>query len=205
MTIYMRTILANVTGGLVMENSFYSEEELNQLGIKSYGNNVLISKKASIYGAEKITIGSNVRIDDFVILSGKITIGSYAHIANYTALYGGDTGIRMGNYSTVSSRCAIYAISDDYSGMYMTNPMVPHECIRYTCAEVVLKQHVVVGTCCTILPGCILEEGASVGAMSLINRSLESWGIYHGIPCRRMKDRKKDLLQYVEIITNRMN
>lgn len=30
-------------------NSFYSEEELKQLPIKSFGKNVLISKQVSIY------------------------------------------------------------------------------------------------------------------------------------------------------------
>lgn len=183
-----------------MESSYYSEAELSQLGISVYGSNVLISRKTSIYGVEKITIGNNVRIDDFAIVSGKITIGNYVHIANYTALYGGDTGITLDNYSTISSRCALYAISDDYSGMHMTNPMVPHECIEYTCAEVILKQHVIVGTNCTILPGCTLGEGASVGAMSLINHNLEPWGIYCGIPCRKIRDRKKELLKYVDCL-----
>ena len=36
-------------------SSFYSIEELQQIGFKSLGENVLISRKASIYGAEKIT------------------------------------------------------------------------------------------------------------------------------------------------------
>lgn len=38
-------------------NSFYSREELKKIGFKSYGENVLISKKASIYSPEKIEIG----------------------------------------------------------------------------------------------------------------------------------------------------
>ena len=33
-------------------NSFYSPEELKSLGLKEYGENVLISRKCSIYGAE---------------------------------------------------------------------------------------------------------------------------------------------------------
>lgn len=48
--------------------SFYSEEELRSIGLKSYGKNVLISRFARIYGAESISIGNNVRIDDFCIL-----------------------------------------------------------------------------------------------------------------------------------------
>ena len=39
------------------KTSFYSEEELNALGLKSFGKNVLISRFCRIYGAEKISIG----------------------------------------------------------------------------------------------------------------------------------------------------
>lgn len=52
-------------------NSFYTEAELKELGLKSFGKSVLLSKKVSIYGAKNISIGNNVRIDDFCILSGQ--------------------------------------------------------------------------------------------------------------------------------------
>ena len=68
-------------------SSFYTVEELSSLGLKSYGHNVLISRKCSIYGAVNITIGDNVRIDDFCILSGNITIGSNVHISAYVSLW----------------------------------------------------------------------------------------------------------------------
>ena len=63
------------------ENSFYKKDELKKLGLKHYGNNVLISRKCSIYSPEKISIGNNVRIDDYCILSGNITIKNYVHIS----------------------------------------------------------------------------------------------------------------------------
>ncbi len=71
-------------GALFMNNSntsFYSEYELSKLGFKSYGSNCRISKNSTIYSAEKIILGNNVRIDDFCVLSGKITIGNYVHLA----------------------------------------------------------------------------------------------------------------------------
>ena len=49
--------------------SFYSPEELKLIPFQSIGENVLISRKASIYSPGSITIGSNVRVDDFCILS----------------------------------------------------------------------------------------------------------------------------------------
>ena len=45
-----------------------SRLQLEDIGFKSVGKNVLISDKASIYGAGNISIGNNVRIDDFVVL-----------------------------------------------------------------------------------------------------------------------------------------
>jgi len=88
-------------------NSFYSIDELRGLGLRKYGRNVQISRYCSIYCAEKIIIGDNVRIDDFCILSGRITLGNYIHIAAYTALYGGDKGIQIDNFATISSHSSV--------------------------------------------------------------------------------------------------
>ena len=35
-----------------------------------------------------------------------------------------------------------------------------------------------------------------MGSMSLVNRSAEPWGIYVGIPARRVKERSRKLLEY---------
>lgn len=154
----------------------------------------LISSKASIYGAKNISIGQNVRIDDFCILSGKIEIGNYVHIAAGTMLFGGEAGILLRDYVGISSRSAVYAASDDYSGHFMTNPTVPEQYRHIISKTVCMEKHVLIGTGCTILPGVRIGEGTSVGSMSLVNQSLDAWGIYVGIPCRRMKERSKDLL-----------
>lgn len=176
-------------------SSFYSIEELKTLGLKEYGENILISRKCSIYGAENISLGSNVRIDDFCVLSGCITIGSYVHIAVGSMLFAGPEGITLEDYTGISSRCALYARSDDYTGQHMTNQIVPAEYTGVTGAPVRMEKHSIIGTGCTILPGVTLAEGCSVGAMSLLNRSTEPWGIYMGVPARRVKERSRKLLE----------
>ncbi len=175
-------------------SSFYSKEELKEIGFRTIGEDVLISRKASIYGAKDISIGDHVRIDDFCILSGNIILGSYIHIAAYCALFGGKSGIVMNDFSGLSSRCVIYADSDDYSGEYLTNPTVSDEFRHVTGGKVVLGRHVIVGTGSSIMPNIIIEEGAAVGSMSLVNASLKGWAIYAGIPCRKIKDRNNKLL-----------
>ena len=77
----------------------------------------------------------------------------------------------------------------------MTNPTVPHEYTGVEHADVFLGKHVIVGSGCVILPGMVLEEGVAVGALSLVNRDCKAFGIYAGNPARRIKDRKRDLLE----------
>lgn len=177
--------------------AFYTREELEKIGFKLLGENVLISDKCSIYSPEKIEIGNNVRIDDFCILSGNIKIGNYIHIAAYSALYGG-TEIIMEDFSGLSARGLVYSASDDYSGEFLTNPMIPKKYRGVSKAKVVFKKHSLVGAGSIVLPGVILEEGTSVGANSLIIKSTQEWSIYAGSPAKKIKDRKKELLKLEE-------
>lgn len=181
--------------GKKMISNFYSVEQLKHLGFKSVGENVLISQKASIYGAENIELGSNIRVDDFCILSGKIKIGNYVHIAAYTSLCGGNKGIVLEDFVNLSRNVTIFAISDDFSGASMTNPTIPDEYKNIIEAQVILKKHVLAGTGSVILPGVILEEGSVAGALSLIKNSTSRWSINAGVPAKKIKDRKKDLLK----------
>lgn len=176
-------------------DSFYSQEELEKIGLKSYGDNVLISRKVSIYSPSNIRIGNNVRIDDFCILSGKITLGNNIHISAYVALFAGDAGIEMHDFSGISSKSTIYAITDDYSGLAMTNPTIPGKYRSVHKGKVVLKKHALVGASCLVLPGVTLEEGSAFGAMSLINKDSEPWSVNVGIPFKRVKDRLKNIIE----------
>lgn len=42
------------------------------------------------------------------------------HIAAYSALYGGGEGIFIKDYSNISSKVCIFALSDEYSGRTMS-------------------------------------------------------------------------------------
>ncbi len=174
--------------------SFYSEEELKTLGLRACGRNVLLSRRASIYGAQEISIGDNVRIDDFCILSGRVALGSYIHIAAYTALYGGDAGITVADFANLSSRVAVYSVSDDYSGETLTNPMIPDKYKHIDSRPVHIGRHVIIGSTSVVLPGSDIGEGCAFGSFSFIRGEIAPWGVYAGIPVKRLKDRKRDLL-----------
>lgn len=177
-------------------NSFYTRDELLSCGFKNIGENVLISSKASFYGTENMSFGNNVRIDDFCILSGKIIIGSYVHISAYSAIYGAN-GVQIDDYSGLSPRCIIFSAMDDFSGEFLINPMVDKSLTHVTGGKVLLKKFVQIGASSIVFPNLTIETGSVIGSLSLVNKSLEEWGIYAGIPVRKIKDRSKNILNKI--------
>jgi acetyltransferase-like isoleucine patch superfamily enzyme len=175
--------------------AFYSTIELKSFGFKFLGDNVLISKSVSIYGAQYISIDSNTRIDDFVILSSShegIEIGKFVHIAPYSSLIG-SAKITMDDFSGISSRVSIYSSTDDYSGSAMTNPCVPKEFRNVKSSPVIIGKHVIIGVNSVIMPGVKIGNGSAVGALSLVTKSLPESIIASGIPARRIGDRLNDI------------
>ena len=178
-------------------DSYYKREQLELLGFKALGEDVQISRFASIYAPERISIGDHVRIDDYVFLSGDITLHNHIHIAPFCILIGGadHAGIVMHDYSGLSARVTIYSISDDYSGEYMTNPTIPDEYLNILKGKVTINKFVIVGTSAVILPNVEIGEGTAVGAMSLVTRRLPKWKICSGSPAKPIKERSRRLLE----------
>ena len=150
-----------------MATSFYSEEELQQMGFAHVGHDVMISRKASIYGASNIWIGN----------------------------HGGTAGITFEDYTGISSHCAVYAASDDYSGDFMTNPTVPEKFTNVIEEPVVIKKYSNIGAGCIILPGVTIAEGCALCAMTLATKDTKPWGIYLGYQCIRIKERSQKMLE----------
>lgn len=174
--------------------SFYSEQELRELGLKSYGKDVKLSRYTRIYSPEMISIGNNVRIDDFCILSGKISIGSNVHISAFVALYG-NMGITLEDYTGISPRTSIFSAMDDFSGDFLIGPIHDEEQTNVTGGEVILKRFSQIGAHCIVFPNITIGEGTIVGACSMVNKSLVSWSMCWGTPAIKHKQRKRNLLK----------
>lgn len=175
-------------------NSFYSARELRKLGLRQHGDNVKISRFARFYSPEKTSIGSNVRIDDFCILSGNIEIGDNVHIAAGSKLYG-EKGIKFEDYSGCSANCTIYSITDDFSGEYMVGAVLPDEVKNVDGGEVVLEKYTQLGVNTIVMPKVTVHEGAVTGAMTFVKEDLPAWTINVGTPARVLKKRSNSLLR----------
>lgn len=176
--------------------AFLSDDAIAALGLARVGRDVKISERASIYHPERIAIADFARIDDFCVLSAGrngIAIGRYVHIACYCSFIG-DERIELEDFSGLSSRVAIYSSSDDFSGVALAHPTVPEDLRRVSHGPVILRRHALVGAGSVILPGVTIGRGSSVGALSLVREDLDEFGVYAGIPARRLGPRSKNLL-----------
>lgn len=184
----------------MLQSKYLTENDLKEFGFKSMGANIRISSDARIYGPENIHLGNNIRIDDFVILSavnGSISIGNHVFIARNSHL-SGSLGIVMRDFSSMAANTVVYSASDDYSGAFLTAQVIPEKYTTQVGGPVIIGKHVILGSACTLIGPCEIGEGCSVGAMTLVNKDLHSWGIYAGIPAKRLKERTKKLLALEE-------
>jgi galactoside O-acetyltransferase len=177
-----------------MNSGYYSPDELKDFNFKACGENVLISRKASLYMTSKMSFGHDVRIDDFCLLIGDIEVGSYVHIAAYTGIHVSIGKVTISDFCAFSSGVTIYTTSDDYTGEFIPGN-VPSEYKKYNSKDIFFGRHAVVGTQSVILPGAYLPEGVAVGACSLVKKHLKPWWVYFGVPVQKLYERKRDLLQ----------
>lgn len=170
-----------------MKNDFFDFSELKHLG-----KNVIIGKHVRIRHPERVSIGDYSIIDDFTYISTHLTVGRFVHIGANTVIMGGDGACIYEDFSTSAPGCSLVTCSDDYvSGM--GSPIIPR---RFKGDAVVgkihLQQHVVLGTNTVVFPNVTLHAGAATAAMTVVNKDLQEWVLYAGIPARKVKNRDRE-------------
>jgi galactoside O-acetyltransferase len=185
------------------DGSYYSHEELLSLGLTDCGEDVHVSRLASLHGADRIALGDHVRVDDFVVLSagseGRIDVGRNVHIAAHAALFGGG-GIRLGDFASISGRSSLYSASDDYGGDFLVNPTIPERFTSISSRPIALERHALLGAGTIVLPGATVGEGVATGAMTLVTHDLAPWTIYVGAPARPLRPRSRRLLELEKVM-----
>jgi acetyltransferase-like isoleucine patch superfamily enzyme len=177
--------------------AFLDAEGVRALGLAAVGEQVLIDEDARLIGAQRIHVGSHVRIDAFCVLSAGrdgIQIGDRVHVAAH-CFVAGAARIQLGDFSNISGRTSIYSSSDDFSGLHLTGPTVPDELRGVDSRPVRVQRHALVGAGTVVLPGVTIGEGAAVGAMSLVRTDVAPFTIVAGRPAREIGSRDRRLLE----------
>ena len=176
---------------------FYSPQELRDLGVV-FGDNVSIDRSAQLFNPSRLRIGSNVRIDCFSVLSAGddgLEIGDHVHLAMGVAIFGASARVVLEDFVGLSARVVVFSGNDDYRDGFLTGPTVPMKYRRVTAGPVTFRRHAIVGAGTVILPGVELGIAASVGALSLVHRSVPDFQIVAGAPARRIGERNPEILE----------
>ena len=162
----------------------------HRIGFASCGDHVTIRPTVRIVRPERIHIGSHVMIDDFVFIGAheELVIGNHVHIGCHTALIGGGW-CYISDFFGLSSGVRVLTGSDDFLGGGLTNPTIPAALRSVHRGRVWLGAHGGLGANSVVFPDVAIGEGSTVGAGSVVSKSLSPWGVYAGNPARRVKAR----------------
>tara|TARA_Y100001958_G_C20936206_1_gene344539 strand:- start:125 stop:634 length:510 start_codon:yes stop_codon:yes gene_type:complete len=168
-----------------MNDKFLDQNTLKSLNFKSVGSNVSISKNATIIGEKNISLGSNVRIDDYTIISaenGSLIVGSNVHIGGQS-YFGCSGNIQIGNNVNISQGSRFYSKINDYLEFDVTE--------KYILKKIKIEDNVIIGSGTVIIGECTISEGVTIGALSFVKGNLKSWSVYAGNPIKFINTRKK--------------
>ncbi|NTS39534.1 colanic acid biosynthesis acetyltransferase WcaF [Flavisolibacter sp. BT320] len=108
-----------------------------------------------------------------------LEVGDETGIANGVTLYS-QGQISLGRRVVVSQGAHLVAGTHDY-----TDPGFP-----LITKPITIKDHVWVAAEAFIHPGVTIEEGAVIGARSVVSRDMPAWMVCAGHPCTPQKERK---------------
>lgn len=151
------------------------------------GTNVKISKFACVYGAKFLTIGNNVRIDDFTIISinSESFLGDYVHLGNSVSILS-TLGFEIGDFAGISPGARIFGNNDDFTSGSLMHPTVPSEFRSVEMSRIMLGKYSQIGANSILLPSARLGQGAILGALSLLKEGIDEWTIYAGSPAKKI-------------------
>lgn len=161
------------------ESYYLSYKELKSKNFKKVGKGCKISSLVKFLGEKNISLGNNVRIDDFSIINafeGHITIKDHTHICSFCYLLGA-SGIDIGKECNISQGVKIYSKSDDYKSLRK----------RQIYDKVKISKNVIIGSNSVVLPGAIIENNSRIGALTVVSKKVRKNSLYYRNTIKKIK------------------
>lgn len=164
------------------------------------GKDVRISPLAHFAHPEFVWMGDHIAIDPFVVVTTRLDIASYIHIAPHVSIIGSmESALHMEDCTFIAAGSRIVCGSDDYADGSLVGPTIPRQFRHVKTSGIAMARFSGLGTNVVVHPGITIHEGAVVGSCSLVTHDLDPWGIYVGIPAKKIGERNKNkALRYYE-------
>jgi acetyltransferase-like isoleucine patch superfamily enzyme len=160
--------------------------------LKNAGKGIKMHEYVRIIYPQNIEIGDGTQIDDFVLINGgtRTVIGRWNHIASFVSVVGGGELITE-DYVGIAAGVRIITGTHHYGDGRRISPLIEEEKQFVIRGIIYIEQDVFIGSNAVIFPNIRIGEGAIVGAGAIVLKDIESWGIYAGMPARKIGMRPK--------------
>lgn len=159
--------------------------------LKHCGEDVVIHPLCKMIRSENAELDDAVHLLDNVFIdAGKsLKIGKYSIITWFSLIEGG-ANTYIGDRVFVGPGTKILTSTYKLNGVYAAE-FLPDEYQDIMYGDIRIEDDAYLGANCIIMPGVTIHEGAVAGANCLVNKDLEPWGIYVGVPCKKIGERQK--------------
>ena len=166
----------------------YTSAELTALGV-AHEWPVRVDETVRFYGPGPFALGRGCRIDAYCVLTGTVRLGR-CHVATGCYLQGAVGGVTMADFAGLAGGVHVYTASDDYTGGRLPVGLTGGAPDR--AGAVTLGRGAIVGAGSVVLPAVDIGEGAAVGMLSGVKRSVPAFEVWAGTPARRVGIRPAD-------------
>ena len=205
----MLSILGPMPGalGIFLRSKFY------RWLVRESGKNVFFGRSMTIRAPNNIRLGSNLVIDDNVVLDAKgdpdrswITCGNEVDIGRNTILSGKNGSIKIGNFVSIGRNVLLSSTKHLQIGNNCN--IGPYACILAAghgwqetdvpimlqlreVGEIIIEENVWIGAHVTVMDGVTIGSHSIVSAGSVVSQDIPSHTIAAGIPARPIKRRDR--------------
>lgn len=137
-----------------------------------FSNGVTIEDYVRLLGDPRISLGRDTYINCYSMLSGEITIEENVLISQYVNIWGRAHRF-MEKERLIWDQYGEHGISDQ----------------GYDIAPVIIRRGVWIGPHVTIFRGVTIEEGAVIGANSVVTKNIPAFAVCYGAPAQVKKFR----------------
>lgn len=142
-------------------------------------------------GNAPIYIGQNVYIRAFalIVANGPLIIEDNVHIGSHCSIHSAK-GITLRRGVHLAPGVRVFTQTDDYGAMTLTGSTWPIDQKSTLHGPVEIGEHSVIGANSIVLPNVNIAPWTSVGALSLISKSIEEEGwLWAGTPIKAIRKR----------------
>ncbi len=197
-------LITGVLGNFPGMPGYWLRQKLYPYILTSCGKQLIIGRNVTIRGGLKIELGSNVSIDDNVVIdargeNGSIIIASGTLISRNTIVRARNASISIGERSDIGANCILATDSKLEVGKNVLLAAYSYLCAGgnhsydrndipiiqqgfISKGGVVVEDDVWIGSHAMIMDGVTIGQGSIVGAHSLVNKNIAEGSIAFGKP-----------------------